>query len=121
MSLGPYDGKNILVGSWLEKRILDLLHQVTVQLTNRGVEGPFVVSLSFVDVVGYQLDKDDRTARRDPLKYPKPILILPDVLIEDVAEIGNGRAMRPVFDAMWNAFEYDGSPHYCDEGTWQHR
>lgn len=121
MSLGPFDGKNILVGSWLEKRILDLLQGVTVQLTNRGVGGPFVVSLSFVDVAGYQLDKDDRTARRDPLKYPEPILILPDVLVEEVAEIRDGRALRPVFDAMWNAFEYDGSPHYSDNGVWQYR
>lgn len=121
MSLGPINGKNILVGSWLEKQILHLLHEVTVQLANRGVVGPFIISLSFVDVAGYQMDKNDRTARRDPLKYPEPILILPDVLIEDVATIGDGRAMRPVFDAMWNAFEYDGSPHYNDNGIWQYR
>ena len=121
VSLGPWNGNKILVGSWLEKHILDLLERSIVQLTNRGVDAPFIVSLSFVDVDGYQLDKDDRTSLREPLKYPEPILLLPDILIEDIRSIGTGRAMRPVFDAMWNAFEYDGSPHYNDAGIWRFR
>lgn len=121
VSLGPLNGEKILVGSWLEKRILDVLDRSILQLTNRGLDTPFIVSLSFVDVDGYQLDKDERTGRRDPLKYPEGVLVLPDVLIEDASGIGDGRAMRPVFDAMWNAFEYDGSPHYDENGFWRHR
>lgn len=121
MSLGPWDGKKILVGAWLEKRFLDLLERSISQLTNRGLDAPFIVSLSFVDVDGYQLDNDDRTGRRTPLKYPEPVLLLPDVLVEDISSVADGRAIRPILDAMWRAFEYDGSPHYNSDGFWQYR
>ena len=45
------------------------------------------------------------------------MLILPDVLIEDY-DCDVPAALRPVFDALWNAAGYERSLNYDENGCW---
>lgn len=109
-----------LPGSAIEEMFMSVLKSIVEQLVNRNVPPPYIVSLSFAEVTGFELHADRHSQSR-PMKYPEPILILPDALIDDPATFRSWEVMRPVFDAMWNAFEYDGSPNFDDAGQWHRR
>ncbi len=47
----------------------------------------------------------------------RPVLVLPDVLIEDYT-VNVPTALRPIFDAVWNATGFDRSFNYDEAGNW---
>ena len=50
---------------------------------------------------------------------PENVLALPECVLEDYGEnIDHHRAIRPAFDALWNAIEYPRSMFFNDEGLW---
>ena len=49
-------------------------------------------------------------------------MFLPRVVIEDYGSFEEYRqALKPVFDALWNAGGYEGSESYGPDGQWQRR
>lgn len=56
---------------------------------------------------------------RPPALLRNPELILPAVTIEAYGERADyGRALKQVFDALWNAAGYGGSQSYDAVGNW---
>jgi hypothetical protein len=45
------------------------------------------------------------------------MLIMPDVLIEDFEAFGP-TTLRPAFDGVWNAFGYEQSFNFNEQGEW---
>ena len=82
---------------------------------------PFYVSLTFVNVKGAEFvvptpltftkNHAELIAREDPLTMPEI------VIAERVDEVE--KALRPLFDSVWNTFGFWGSFSYDDEGEWQ--
>lgn len=108
----------LLMGGFVEQLAMRVMEDVTAQLHVRGMPAPYVISLSFVDVAGYALES--RHMRHHvQVCYKEEVLILPDLLLETPEAFEPWTVMRPIFDALWNAFEYDGSPHYGPDGRWQ--
>lgn len=88
-------------------------------LAQLGIDGPFVVLVSLLDVEGVDLAIDRRQNRGDTHRFDRDPLELPDVLLrgdEDAPSIA--RALRPAFDVMWNAAGLMNCLDYDDNGDW---
>lgn len=119
-SLEPIHGTNAAIhGGAIEHSIIGFLRKTIPELTRRGVPGPFIIQLSFANMIGCQLLTEHRFRQSRSMIYRDPMLILPNVALEDPSELRAHELMRPVFDAFWNAFEQEGSPHYDEDGNWR--
>lgn len=84
-------------------------------LLNIGVEGPFRIYLSLLDVKGVRVATDEDTSRvednRSSLLYKSNFVFPPvDIMISDLTYQSVMEAIRPLLDILWNA---DGKP-FCD-------
>jgi len=88
---------------------------------NLGVQPPVFVMLSLLSVKGYRIayggpwvDEEDFDA------IDRDSLIVPEVMIDnlDLSREGIQRAMKQVFDPIWNACGFEGSRLYDSEGRW---
>jgi len=113
------DGNNALSGGHIEYLVNGLLTNLVQQMHLRGMAGPYVISLSFVDIDGYEMQTNSYFSNREKCRYPESLMTLPDVLLENPGSFKSWEIMRPIIDVMWNAFEYDGSPHYDSDGNWK--
>lgn len=80
---------------------------------------PLVVCLSFIRVKGCKLNAGPALEIRRPYStaIDRDLLLLPDVLIEDYKN-DVPKALRPAFDALWNAAGWPRSMNYDEEGNW---
>lgn len=53
----------------------------------------------------------------DPLPAREDIAALPQVTIQDLV-VPPPTVLRPTFDMVWNAFDFEGSINYDSEGNW---
>lgn len=114
-----YTGELALSGGRIEYFVNQLLPHLVQQLDSRSVAGPYVICLSFVDVAGYEMRSNSSFSPREKFRFPESLMILPDALLETPERFESAKIMRPIFDVMWNAFEYDGSPNYDESGNWR--
>lgn len=84
-----------------------------------GSNPPFFVMLSFLGVKGYKI------ALRRPIHgngYTSEIdrhnFAIAEVMIEDF-DVNIADALRPIFDAVWNAAGLGGSPNYDETGKFR--
>jgi hypothetical protein len=55
----------------------------------------------------------------DEPPLPEPVLALPECVLEEYGtEIDHHRAVRPAFDALWNAMGYPKSLLFNEDGLW---
>ncbi len=116
----PINGESGLSPGWIEKEIIDALPRMITALIKKQVSPPFYVFLSFLKVRGYKLFMPQSIFRAQETLNDRDNLTLPEVVIEQ-PEINAASVMRPAFDAMWNAFGFEGSSNYDDAGNWSIR
>lgn len=110
--------RNIPSIQYEEKVIQKLSEYISVQ-NNLGVEPPFLIMLSLLDVKGYSmsvssgcmldLDRVHQIERNN--------LLMPEVMVENF-DFEPSKVMKPIFDAVWNACGYPGSQNYDGSGNW---
>ncbi|GHO78148.1 hypothetical protein KSD_59190 [Ktedonobacter sp. SOSP1-85] len=73
--------------------------------------------VSFLGVKGYRIYHPKFGERRQPAsnEFDRVNLLLPEVMIENFDD-DLAKAMRPIFDAVWNAAGYSCSPNYDISG-----
>ncbi|MCH7472225.1 ATP-binding protein [bacterium] len=82
-----------------------------------GLPGPALLFLSLLDikgcllVVGPELWGGESTADR-------PNIHLPEIIIDDL-NCDIPAKLRPAFDTLWNAFGYERSLNYDEDGNWK--
>ena len=95
-----------------------------------GVEPPFVVLLSFLDVKEYVILPNRHYGTRDEWikhRIERNVLTFPDVVVEKHPWSGVdgdqeiARLMQPVFDALWQAAGWERSFSYDKNGNWSAR
>jgi hypothetical protein len=110
--------RNVLDFEYCEKMLLDTLQVDLGILRYLGVESPAIVLLSILGVRGYALG--GKRLFRGGHRIDREDLLLPDVLVEDLAQTA-ATILRPAFDTVWQAAGWPESPSYDGKGTWRPR
>lgn len=113
------DGHHWIPSTLFESDLIRFVHQKLVAMVNVGVEMPIAAIASFVRMKGVRLAVD-RHGFRQGEPIDRNVLTLPHVLIEgapaDIQEVG--RALRPLFDGVWQANGYPCCANYDADGNW---
>jgi hypothetical protein len=115
--LAEYTNNVLTIASiWFEKELLEATARYMKSLTELGVQPPFVIAVTFVGVKGAVFSMGaEHWVDQKPID--RDVLLLPDVLLEEIpADLP--RAMRPLFDAAWNAAGVVQSLNYDNHGNW---
>src|SRR5262249_21650255 len=113
------EGRRSIPGLSLERQVFEVLSSYLIGLRNVGVPPPLIIMITLEGVQGaiYAVDKNPWSPYGPPL--PEDILTLPECVLEDYGtEIDHHRAVRPAFDALWNAIGYARSQYFDEQGRW---
>ena len=114
------DKANEIPIRFLEQYVIDGVNRYLAALSALGVGPPIFVLLTLIGVKGLELPKPRFARNIDRLAIDRDILVLPEVVAEEF-ETPVDRLLRPVFDAVWNACDYDESLNYDEDGNWAPR
>jgi hypothetical protein len=105
----PADGKHFLFARTLENEIAAKVSDYMSVLSEVGVTPPVFIMLGGVRMHGTVLAGEDTAATQPPLQRSE--IHFPSISIEEYGgkEIYRN-ALRPTFDAIWNAAGYQASP-----------
>lgn len=111
----------------VEDRILYLMKRASTIFQNLYINPPFIVMVSFLDLVGYNAHPmniiDDNQI--DMLMFEEKIykfedeqVLLDNIVMERFSD-DYGVALRPLFDELYNVIGEPRSPNYDQEGNWK--
>lgn len=83
-----------------------------------AVDLPIVALASLVNVQGYGVPRAVLRDRGGEPEIRRDIVLFPDVLIASY-DVDAPGVLRPVFDAMWQSFNFPKSLCYGSNGAWQ--
>lgn len=105
----------------LERTLIEGLRLYLALLQQLGVEGPYLVGLSLLDVRGQTMAlSQGRHAYLDTHPIDRDDLVVPELLVEDLSE-SPATILRPALDAVWQAAGWRGSENYDADGVWHDR
>jgi hypothetical protein len=103
-----------------EDQIITHLDSYLTSLRRAGAVLPAYVMVAATRMGGYVFFHPHA-----PMRESQPLpsqFELPTILIEDFADLAQYRqALKPLFDAVWNAAGYSGSQSYNSDGIWIRR
>ncbi|ARO88596.1 hypothetical protein EBAPG3_012915 [Nitrosospira lacus] len=116
------NGRNGIAGLRLEKNIFSLLSGYINGLNTVGIEPPLILMFTLEGVEGAYYHVIDQF-RDEQIPFDRPVVALPECYIEDFgSDADYHRAVKPAFDALWNAVGLDGSRFFDKEtGLWNGR
>jgi len=117
-SLSHQEGKKLFYATEYERIIVEYVPTLFSMLKQVQVEPPFVISLSFLGVRGFGIQPDGRDWLHHPRAIDRDNLIIPEAMVETF-EVDVPSVMKPLFDPVWNACGYPGSPNYDQSGKWR--
>lgn len=109
----------VVAGLALERSIFERFSNYVFGLRDLGVSPPLIVMFTFEGVHGARY-----AVSANPWNDPEPlleghVLTLPECLIEDYGtKTEMEKAVRPAFDALWNAIGYSRSQFFNEDGAW---
>jgi hypothetical protein len=106
-------------GCYAETRILDAVRMSTNALREQHAPWPVVTLVSLHGVESCKLTDNDHGFRRpgeQPNTFDRDTIVLPDVLLREENDVGLEIALKPAFDALWQAAGWPKSRGYDSEG-----
>jgi len=117
--LWPEADGPIIPSVLFEGELLTAVHMYLAMMSYLGIEGPVYIALSLLGVEGYEMAAG---RRRYSGAHPvdRDALVVPEVMAADpgLDREAVDHLMRPVFDHVWNACGYAGSPYYDERDRW---
>jgi hypothetical protein len=117
------DGKTVIWGNSLEARIGEAIPHYMEGLKALGVPPPFAIMLTLDGLNGTVIRVGARlnVSGAEPIQY-ESVVTLPDVMIPDYGATADyTRALRPIFDAIWNMAGKPRAETFDDAGNWRPR
>lgn len=109
------DGATSLSGTSFEDAVIQLVTAFREELSRTGHPSEMTVMWSLQGADRTKLTQT-RDFRKITGRFDRPTIVLPDVLL--LAEEPVERALRPLFDLMWQAAGQTGSLSYDSLGHW---
>lgn len=108
---------------------LNLVEQCTTRYVSEAVDNglaeritglPCIVRLALLDTQAHHASANGETSPRMtvglPVRQSKPVLVVPDVHIQNDEQVVES-LLPPAFDRMWQAWGYNGTPNYREDGA----
>jgi hypothetical protein len=113
-----YKGRPTIPSISYEHRPFEYLPKCFELLRRVGVAPPVVVAITLTNVRGLGMGIDQWSVE-DSSSYPiaHDTLIPPEAWVEDMDQTP-GKALKPMFDLVWNACGHASSRKFDDEGNW---
>lgn len=113
------DSRRFIPSQSFEEDVLERLPGYMSLLAQNGRTPPYLVMLTLSGVQGAEMGVDTRNWIEQPnvSRIGHDCLVLPPVFINEAA-VDVATAMRPVFDAVWNAAGWPASRNYDKDGKW---
>lgn len=112
-------GNQVIPSIGFERHIFERLPLYFAGLQSIGVPPPFVVTfvLEGVDGCTYAIPMGDFDDPTSPIN--RNILYLPECLVENYGDaVTYHKAVKPAFDALWNASEFPEARSFNQDGLW---
>ncbi len=104
----------------VEQSLIACVRRYLEALNQMEVPPPVIAMLTLIGVKGSNLAVSHHHARvwrADPTPIDRGVLILPEVQVDDFA-CDVAAALRPIFDAVWNAVGWDRCQDHDTSGQW---
>jgi hypothetical protein len=109
---------NLIASTHVEQKILHATTRYFKTAKQLGVPLPLIVMMTLFGVKGYGIATGSTWSNFRPTHtIDRDALLLPDVLIEDYNTPADV-ALKPIFDALWQAGGMNGCQHYNEKGHW---
>jgi hypothetical protein len=113
----PTDQGYLLYADYLENQTADKIERYMTVLSHVGIAPPLLIMLSGIRMQGTIMVAESGTSAQ--LSLRKGDLLFPVVSIEAYGmKKDYCRALKPIFDAIWNAAGCPNSPNYAPGGKW---
>lgn len=102
--------RKILYGGPFEERVSNVLRFYLGILERAGVQLPVYVALTLLGVEGYGIfPRNEHNYRTLGSAIDRPELLIPETAVEDYG-VNPRSTLQPLFDIVWNAAGWPGSP-----------
>lgn len=106
----------------VEDQIITKVEHYLSALRHADVPPPLAVLLAGVRMHGTAIVPRLAPFNETLVQQSEPDMFFPRVIIEDYGSLEDyRRALKPIFDALWNAGGYPGSQSYALGGQWRRR
>lgn len=111
-----------LISIQYEKHVIESIEMYLQGYEKIGVEPPLIISMSLINCKNVELNYNVRHffINSRNFRIDRDNLLLPNVKIEDL-DVDIPKAMKPIFDSVWNACGYPFSYNYDENGNWNPR
>lgn len=120
--LRPRNSQRLVPGYSFEEILIKKLAQVLTLFETWSVPAPFLVLLSLVNIKGYRIATERMlegvTYRPHPINREN--LLIPGVELAE-PKVDPARALKPIFDSVWNAAGWPRSQNYDENQNWKER
>lgn len=111
--------KNQIPCVTFEEEFIDALKRYLCVQKEIGAECPIVVMLSLLGVKGFTMAMPRNYWSHREYPIDRDDLIIPEILVESW-DVDAATAIKPAFDAVWQASGWEGSPFYDKQtGAWK--
>lgn len=103
----------VIASTYFEAKCAQLVHQSLRANNQLDLGYPVFVAIALLGMQGAVMPTDPRQDDSHPIDRQN--LLLPELILEEQPE-DVSIALRPIFDAAWNASGLSGSPNYLSNG-----
>lgn len=111
------NGTPLIASQWYERTILEGTWRYMQTLGQLDISYPMAVMLTLLGVRGACMAVDRSRFRAQVFPIDREVVRLPDVLFDSLPT-NLPQALKPMFDAVWNACGIARSLNYDDKGNW---
>lgn len=104
-----------LYGGSTEKSIVQFVRSVGDFRQAVGLSAPVMVAIALIKVANIPL-LASRPVLSQSRRFDRDILLLPETVFAEFGDVP--RALRLIFDTMWQGAGWTGSPYYDEAGNW---
>lgn len=113
------DGRIFIPGLALERYFFEVFSPYLNGLRDLGVPPPLVIMVTLEGVGGVNYVVKRNLWGDDEPPLPQDTLLLPECVLEDYGtDAEHHMAVKPAFDALWNAIGYSQSQFFREDGLW---
>ena len=111
------DGPLLLDSGWVERTAVADVGSLLRLFAGLNFTGPVLARLALLHCGSMRFQTGTHGHAAGSGQLDRNSLILGTAVCDEVGDIA--RLLRPAFDAMWNAFGFNGSENYSPDGDWQ--